>query len=212
MFEPITGVLSVVSGIFGSITSAVVNYKMKKLEFEMQKEKFRHEEALLEKEAELMIKEAEANIKVVQSAYEGQERLIEAQAFKESIKQIDSYLFKSSYIKQLMNVKGKLSYIAKPIACLILTLFALVDVLKAFIRPGVTLFELGVVVWLTYKCYYIMESMKVTIFTAEYAQNLFSEIVAVLLQLFLVIISWWFCSRSISKDFTKRLIEKGVIK
>ena len=211
MFEPISGILSIASGIVGSITTSIVNYKMKKLEFQLQKEKFRHEENMIEKEAELMVKEAEANIKVTQATYEGKEHVIEAEAFKEPIKQADTYLFKSRYIKYLMEVDGYLGYVTKPVACLILMFFAFVDILKAFIRPGVTIFELCLVTWLAYKCYYVMESMKVQVFTAEYAQELFSTIVTVILQLFLVIIGWYFSDRRIAKDFSKRLIEKGLI-
>ena len=203
MFEPISGILSIVSGIAGSITTSIVNYKMKKLELEKEKIKYDYELKRIDKETEAMVKEAEANIKITQATYEGQEQVIEAEAFKESMKQANTYLFKSSYIKYLMDVKGWLGYITKPTACLILILFAFVDILKAFIRPGVTLFELGIVTWLTYKCYFIMESMKVQIFTTQYAQELFSTIVTVILQLFLVVIGWWFASR-----FTEKYSEK----
>jgi len=207
MFEPISGIISIVSGIAGSITTAIVNYKMKKIELKEKKLKFKHEETMVDKEAEAMLKEAEANLKITQATYDGQEQVVESEAFKESIKQADTYLFKSNYIKYLMNVEGRLSYITKPTACLILVLFAFVDFLKAFIRPGVTLFELAIVTWLTYKCYYIMETMKVQIFTAEYAQELFSTIITVILQLFLVVIGWWFASRHIEK-FTEGVTDK----
>ena len=53
-----------------------------------------------------------------------------------------------------------------------------------------------------------MESMKVQIFTTQYAQELFSTIVTVILQLFLVVTGWWFADRRISRDFYKRLMEK----
>jgi hypothetical protein len=211
MFEPVSGILSVVSGVAGSVVTSIVNYKMKKLELEAKKEQYKYEIDRIGAETQAMIEEAKANIKVTEAVYSGKEAIIETEAFKESVKQADSYLFKSSYIDKLMSVDGYLSYVTKPAACLIIMFFAFVDILKAFIRPGVTFYELGVVTWLTYKCYTIMETMRESIFTTKFAQDLFMTIVIVLLQLFLVVTGWWFADRRISKDFTKRLIEKGWI-
>jgi len=207
MFDPITGIMSILTGIGGSIVTSVVNYKMKKLDIELQKEKFKHEENMIDKQTEAMIKEAEANIKVTQTITEGQIELAETKAFSDSIKQQTQTLFQKDYMQFLFNSNSKF---LQWLGGIIMIFFAFIDMVKASIRPGIAIYLGGIATYFTLKAYEICGSLQ-NAFPPDKAAQLLLLIVTTLLQMLLVAWGWYFADRRISKDFAKRLIDKKII-
>lgn len=168
------GVAGGITGIIGSISSAIVNYKMKKLEYE-------HEERM--RQLEMEAKKVE--IEVAKAKIEGELNLAEQNTLKESYKELLKQYFTPFYYESLPDWM-------KPI---IAFMFALLDFIRGIIRPLVTIILLGLSFWLGYKAYLANPESFTTSATI---------IVTAIIYLTVTAVSWWFADRKIEKFLLQR--------
>ena len=162
------GLAGGITGIIGSIGSAFMNYKMKKLEYQ-------HE-----------IDMGNMRIKIANSKVQGEVEKSEAEARKESYKEISNTFFKASYFKELPSW-------TRPVVAI---MFALLDFIRGIIRPLLTIYLSALVFWIGYNTYLADN----TAFTSSA-----KELVTIVLYLAVMTYSWWFCDRKIEKFIQDKL-------
>ena len=198
MLEFLTsGVLGTVTGLLGSIVTAIVNYKHQKLKNE-------HDIKMAELDQQAIRLEAEMNIKIEKAKTEGKIILAEMDAVKESYKSLEQSLFEKSYMQKLWDWPY-----TKWLAALISYLFASVDYVKHMIRPFLTLYFVAASTWMTVVCYRLLQLTMGDSVTATDAYKIFNMVVLTLIYITTSIVSWWFADRRSAK-FLSRLNGKFV--
>lgn len=217
-------IVGAVTGLLGSIVTGYTNIKTQKMKNE-------HEVAMIDAETKAMIAETQANIQIIKTEVEGKIDLQDAQTYAIGQKEGNKDLFKSAYIKWLMNdelpgfvsnlmeggkvarffgtiIGGFLTFVKKVIGITIIILFASVDVLKAFIRPGVTIYFTGIMTWITWMAWDIMQKSGMNI-TATEAVTIWGEVIFIVKYLTVTCICWWFADRRTAK-FLMRLSDNNI--
>jgi hypothetical protein len=198
-----TTILSSLLGIGGSIATNVMTYKTKKLELKEKEIDHKFELDRMQKESDLTIKEIDANIKVSEVEFAGKADLTDAQAFVASQNKDNKNLMEKDYFNKLFEIKGKMAFIAQPVALLLIVLFGLVDVVRKGLRPAITIALFCFTSWIALKTY-ILD----TTILAKSAPALFMIIVETILQLMVISLSWWFSSRELGKKLTSTISKK----
>ena len=121
----LSGLAGGLTGIIGSITSAIANYKLKKMQYE-------HEEKMIQLQMEA--KKLGADIEIDKAVME---------ARKESYVSLNRNYFKSEYFEALPSW-------SRPI---IAFGFALLDFIRGIVRPLLTFCLLGITFWIAYNTY-----------------------------------------------------------
>lgn len=176
--------LGLLSGLVGNVVTAFTNYKTQKLKNE-------HEIALIDAETKAMIAETQANIKVTETKVAGEVEKLETSAYLENLKLGNRREVSSKMIEKLFDSPWTL-----PLGVLLVFLLGVVDVLKGFMRPGLTLFMTIVTVYLTMQAVEIMGN---EILTATEAANLVSRIIDTVVYLTVTCVVWWFGDRRVAK-------------
>ncbi len=190
-----------ITGIVGSIMGAITSYKMKKLEIEEKKLQQEFELAKIKAEAEAAKIEAEANIKITESIAEGEEQVLNAQAFIEAQKQERKKIFSNNWIEQLFNVDGYIGVVAKAVGIFIALLFAFCDAIKALIRPLLAASSFIVSSVLAYKAYQIVNST--TGISPADAIEVFRLSVISIIYVTMSAVSFYFADRRLGKIMDK---------
>jgi len=212
----ISAIIGLVAGLIGSIVTTVGSFKLQKLKNE-------HERDLAKIRIDTLKAEAEMQIKVTEKKVDGEIQLKEMDGFIQSQKQSDVKLFDSKWIDRLMSGTttpwitrlldgGKVAkvfgiiigsifgFIERAVGTLIALSFAFVDVLKAFIRPGLTIYLTGLSTWLTYVSWMVIVAHGQQAVTIEVALGLFKVAVHSVITLTVTAISWWYADRRLAKD------------
>ena len=173
-----------VTGIIGSISSAIANYKLKKLEYQ-------HRERMEEISIQQMKLETERDIKISELEIERETREAISQERMESYK-----TDRATYISP--DTLEKLGFFGKIISFLL----GLVDFARGMIRPGSTAFfeiYMFFVWWTLYNMIKGFESLP-----KEKIIDLFYMVTMLLLYVGSTTVSWWFGSRGVEKFFNWR--------
>lgn len=215
----IISIIGVIAGLLGSALTAWAGYKTQKLKNE-------HELALARFRLDSIKAEADANIRVEGAKIEGEIQLKEIDGFIQSQTQGDTKLFDSKWIDRLMSGTatpwitrllngGKVArflgiligsifgFIERVIGMLIACSFAFVDVLKAFIRPGLTLYLTGLSTWITYQAWSVIIANGMELISVEDAFKLFWMMANIILLLTVTAVTWWYADRRMAKDATR---------
>jgi len=88
-----TGIFGILSGLVGGITTAITNYKMKKLQLEERKEDRLHEREMVKLTTAQILSEADANVQIARETTKGVVEKLEADAYKTSQESTDKPLF-----------------------------------------------------------------------------------------------------------------------
>lgn len=188
-----TTILGGITGLLGNFLTSWINFKQKKLEFE-------HESKMVELEIKAMMAEAEANIKITKAEVEGAIELADASAYIESQKQGNKNLFDVKWIDRLFGVQGNVGrFFAIPAAILIAILFGFVDWLKGMMRPGLTLYLVGLTSYLTYVSYQILTKYGGEDITSDQAIVIWNDVVTIIIYLTVSCVTWWFGDRRTAK-------------
>lgn len=207
MWELIFGAAT---GLIGSITTAVSNYKVQKLKNSHDVDKWGFEKEKIKLETDAMVAEANMNMKIIETQVEGAVELADTEAYMSSIKHGNKNIFSDKWAERLFATTGWTKYIAIPIGVLIAFLFGIVDFLKALIRPGITIYLMGITTWVTWMAWEIMQKADVTAITTIQATAIFNEITSVVIYLTISCTTWWFGDRRMAKFLTK--LKDGNIK
>lgn len=171
------------TGLLGSVLTSVVGgyikYKNKKLDLEDRQNEREHR--LKEMNTEAEIAESMENLKIADRTDER-----DSSTMQKAMDMIKGQLFKEEYVKHLPR------WIMVPIAFM----FAMVDILRAFVRPGGTLYLLVIMSAITYKVY-------------ENDPGAFYESVvdpwSVIAYMGSTSFMWWFGDRRLAKAMATRL-------
>lgn len=194
-----SGGLGALTGLFGSIITAITNFKMQKMKND-------HDIAKIKAESEAIKIEAEAEIKVTQAETEGQVAIAEVDALKTTYEQAAKPLFEKSYMKILMGNKW-----FAWLGAIIAFLFGFVDFLSKSCRPVLTYYLMACSTWLTLITYDILKKSmgSENILPVDKAYELFHLVIMTIIFLTVSCVSWWFCDRQTSK-FLMRLQDGNV--
>jgi len=185
-------ILGGVTGLIGSISTGIFNYKMQKLQFE-------HDILMIKAETEAMRIEAQMQIEVTKAQIEGAVELADAQAYMTSQKDSSIPMFSEKWIDRLFNVQGKFGrFFSIPVAVFIATGFAFIDWLRGFMRPGLTLYLTGVTTVLTYMAWKILQKHGVQMTSAE-ALSTYTQVTTMVIYLTVSSVTWWFADRRTAK-------------
>jgi len=189
-------ILGVVTGIGGSLVTGIMNYKMQKLKNE-------YELAKIKAETDALVAEAEANIKITQAQVEGEIEIADAKAYMISQKEGNKAIFKEAYLVKLFETRGWFRVVTIPLATFLVALFGLIDVFRAFMRPGITAYLAGVTTWITWMAWQIMQRFNANL-TAVQATAIFQDVTRTVVYLTVSCVTWWFGDRRMAK-FLMRL-------
>jgi hypothetical protein len=196
MAIPFNLIFGGITGLIGSITTSITNYKIQKLKNE-------HEVIMVKENTKAMIAETEANIKITQVEAEAAVELADAGAYLKSIELGNKNMFSQKWIDNLFAVKGWSRIVAIPVGVFVAFLFGMVDFLKAFTRPGITWLFTGATLFLAYTAYGVLGSAGMSAMDTTAAMALLTHIMDIVLYLTVSCVTWWFGDRRIAKFLTR---------
>ncbi len=182
---------SAILGIFGGISTAVAKYKMKKLDCE-------HDIAMAEQDRLMIQAEADKAVKITETEVRGAVEIAEIESYKISQTVGNKSLFKSSYLDKMYEVDGWPRYLAHPIAFVLTTLFALVDVFRGVMRPALTAYYAGASLLLTYESYKLLQASGSAL-TPAMASAILTSSINTIMCLSITCVTWWFADRRMGK-------------
>lgn len=161
-----------ITGLIGSITQHVLEFKTKKLELEANRDKFTHEERMVKAEAEVMAQEWAARTKVAEVESAARIETADSAAFAASFNEPSRY---AEHVTEKQN-----------------WFMVGLDVLKGVIRPGLTVY----LCILTTLLYFKVQKLLPTTIDVDQALGLVNEIIGTILYLTTTCILWWFGTRN----------------
>jgi len=194
----LSGIIGVVTGLVGNIVTSITNLKVQKL-------KNVHEEKLIELETQAMLAKTDADIRITEAKVKGKLDQIESETYKENIKVGNKGLLEKGTIAKLFEGKW-----TKWLGVLLTFMLGIVDVLKGFIRPILTLYLVGLTSWLTYYAAGILSSKEALLGASE-ASIIFRNVTEIVIYLTVSVVTWWFADRRVAK-FLGRLNDGNIKK
>jgi hypothetical protein len=193
-----------ITGLVGTVTTAVINYKTQKIKNEHEVAMERVKIDTMKAQAEIakgLVSDVGKEVKdAMASATEVQDSI----AYGKSQQFGNEQVFSSNWIEKLLQVKGWTSWFSFPIAYIIIILFGIVDFMKGLMRPGITLYMMGASTWITMLAYRILEKAGIEKMDIADAANIFNSVVVVITYLTISCVTWWFGDRRTAK-FLMRL-------
>jgi hypothetical protein len=173
------GLLGSLTGLLGSGVTAYVAYKNKKLDIEDRKDERKHRITEIDTEAKHAL-----TMEKVRIEDRTDER--DASAMEKAMDMIKGQLFKQEYA----------SYLPRWVMAIIAFLFAMVDIMRAVVRPGGTMYLL-----------YVMSAITYGVYETDPARFYTSVIDpwAVIAYMGSTAFMWWFGDRRLAKVMATRL-------
>lgn len=187
------------SGVFGSLIGLVGNFLNQIQQKKQMAMKYKHEIDMATVQIDLLKAKTDASIKITQAQVQGAVDLQDSQAYTHSIKVGNEKTFSDKWMDYLLNQTGWLKYIAVPAGFILMLLFALVDVLKAFMRPGLTLYFTVLSTLITIMAYNILQTDTMEVITQTKALTIFMVAVDTAIMLTTTCVTWWFGDRRMAK-------------
>jgi len=194
-----------ITGLIGTIWSSYNQRKVKALEMDDRDRQRAHDVAMVKAESDAMIAESKAQIQITAARIGGEIELAETQAFAGSLTAGRAKIFDAAYMEQLFEAEGWVRFISIPAGVLLAVFFGLVDFTKEMVRPGITVYLLGISTWITAKAWMLLERMNVAVMTPSMAIGIVSDAINVVLYLTVTAVTWWFGDRMAAKGLAKNL-------
>jgi len=191
-------ILGGVTGLIGNVVGGWFKLKHAQVQQEMLGIKNNHEVAMVKVETEAMIMESKANIAITRAQIEGAVELADANVYLQSQKEGNKNLFSNKWIDKLMTIEGKWKFITLPAGVIVAMLFGFVDFLKGLIRPGMTMYLVGLTTWISFKAWDIMQMEGVKMSITE-ATGIFNNITSIVVYLTVSCVLWWYGDRRMAK-------------
>lgn len=190
-------ILGVVTGFAGNVITGVQNIRAQKL---------KNEHELKMREYDLKEREQEAKLQIaIEDAHTAaQIEQAEAQAYIASMQEANKDLLTSDKINALSAINNK-GFIASSVTFIM----GLVDAFRAFIRPGLTAYLVGLTTLITIKAVTLLQA-KEPLISAMDARELFTQVTDIVIYLTVSCVTWWFGDRRTAK-FMYRLNDGNVI-
>lgn len=178
-------ILGVATGFLGNIITGFTNLKTQRL-------KNQHELQMREYDIKEREQEAKLQIAVETARSEAEIEKAEAAAYVESMRNANADTLTAEKLQILTSAAA-----GKP-GKLIAFLMGMVDTFRASIRPGLTVYLVGLTTVLTFKAIEILQA-KEQLLSPEQARSLFSEVSDVVIYLTVSVVTWWFGDRRTAK-------------
>lgn len=185
-------ILGGLTGLIGSVTTSITNYKMQKLKNE-------HDREMIQLESEAMREEAKMQIAIKKVEIEGAIELADTQAFVESQKTSNVSLFSEKWIDKLFAVEGWAKFVSVPFGVLIASGFALVDFLRGFMRPALTIYLSVMTSVITWMAWDILNKHNIETMTVQQAIVIYNDVTSIVVYLTVSCVTWWFSDRQTAK-------------
>lgn len=197
------------STAFGSITGVIGNFinqwqlrKAKKLEMD-------HEIAMAKVQIDILKAKTDASIKITEAQVKGAVDLEESKAYTANIVVANQDSFSDEWLDKLLETQGWYRLFTLPLASFLMLGFALVDIIKGFMRPSLTLFFTAAFGYITYVSYGILKARGFATLTPDQAVLYFSMAVDTCAMLTSTCVTWWYADRRMAKSlqqmYQKRL-------
>jgi hypothetical protein len=183
----VSGLAGILSGVGGSLISNIFNLFT-------TKEKNKHEIALIDARIREMTKEAELHIQEVKIQGEIQQEIASQKSFDLSQEYGNRSLIESDMILKLFENKW-----TKWVGALLVFVMAIVDIVRAAMRPGITIVLMLITGAITYQHMQIIDANTGLIDAA-----MISMIIESIIYLTFTVVGWWFGDRTIGKFVKKR--------
>jgi hypothetical protein len=190
-------ILGGITGLIGNAFTTWFKYKNAKMEYE-------HDEKMVTLQTQAALEEAKANIEITKSKVEGDVELADSAAYTESQKTGQTALFGQGWVDSMLNSTGKISYFLKPMGTILATIFALVDVLRALMRPTLTIYLVGLSTYITYLAWEIIQKAGMEAITGTQALDIFQTVTSTIIFLAVSSVTWWFGDRTMAKYLEKK--------
>jgi len=191
------------SGVFGSILGVFGNWLNQGAIRKTEAMKNSHEIAMSKIQIDIMKAKTDASIKITQAKVQGTVDLQDSKIYAENIIIANQKSFSDKWIDKMFAVEGWLKYIAIPMAFCIMGPLALVDVIKGFMRPVLTLAFTAGFGYLTYISYNILEQHGVSTLTPTQAVLYFTLALDTCVMLTTTCVVWWFGDRRAAKSINR---------
>lgn len=186
------GAVGILTGLIGNAFTAFFNLKTQKLKNE-------HEQTMVKLETEAMIAETQANIKVTEAKVQGELLTLEEANYGKNLELGNKSLVSSEMINKLFD-----SPWTAWLGSFLVFMMGVTDVLRGIMRPGLTLYLVGLTSWLTWYASDLL-SGKEGLMDVLQAQAIFSEVVRIVIYLTVSAVTWWFADRQLAKRMYNRL-------
>ena len=201
MFTTILGFLG--STVFGSIIGVFGNWLNQGTIRKTEMMKNAHEIAMAGVQIDILNAKTNASIKIAQAKVQGAVDLQDSKSYATNLVLANQKSFSDKWIDKMFEVKGWLSYIATPMAVFVMGSLALVDIIKGFMRPVLTLAFAGGFGYLTYISYYILKQKGFDALTSAQAVLYFTLALDTCVMLTATCVVWWFADRRAAKSINR---------
>jgi len=195
------------SGVFGSLIGLVGNWLNQRAIRSIEEMKNKHEINMAKVQIEIMKAQTDASIRITEAKVQGAVDLQDSKAYGTVITVANQKSFSDKWIDYLFEVQGWLRYVSVPMAFLLMGPFALVDIIKGFMRPLLTIaFTVGYG-YLAYTAYFILKEKGFATLTTDQAVLYFTLSIDTCIMLTTTCVTWWFGDRRAAKSIN-RMTEK----
>jgi hypothetical protein len=183
----LSGLAGILSGVGGSLISNIFNLFT-------TKEKNKQELALIDARIRELQAESAAHIQEVQIQAQVQQEVANQTSFDFSQQYGNKPLIESEMILKLFENKW-----TRWLGAILVFLMAIVDVVRAAMRPAITIVLMFITGIITYQHLKIIDANKQIVDAA-----MISEIIESIIYLTFTVVGWWFGDRTIGKFVKKR--------
>ncbi len=191
------------SGVFGSIIGVFGNWLNQRAIRKTEELKNAHEIAMSEVNIKMFEARTDASIKINKAQIEGTIDLQDSKAYATTLVVANQKSFSDKWIDKMFAVEGWLRYVSIPMAFCIMGPLALVDILKGFMRPTLTLAFTAGFGYLTYISYGILQQKGFTTLTPDQAVLYFTLALDTCIMLTTTCVTWWFGDRRAAKSINR---------
>lgn len=195
------------SGVFGSVIGLVGNWLNQRAIRKTEEMKNAHEIAMVNAQIGMMKAQTDAAIKINTAKIQGAVDLQDSKAYGTVITVANEKSFSDTWVDYLFAVQGRLRYVSVPMAFFIMGPFALVDIIKGFMRPVLTLSFTIAYGYLAYTAYGILQQKGFDTLTPDQAVLYFTLAMDTCIMLTTTCVTWWFGDRRAAKSIG-RMTEK----
>jgi hypothetical protein len=195
------------SGALGSLIGLLGNWLNQRQIRKTKQIENEHEIAMARVQIDILNAKTDASIKINEAKVQGAIELQDSKAYATTVVVANQKSFSDKWIDKMLNAKGWVRYISIPLASFMINLLVLVEVIKGFMRPTLTIgFTVGFG-YLAYVSYTILKSKGFDALTPAQASVYFTLAVDTCVLLATTCVTWWFGDRRAAKA-VNRMAEK----
>ena len=191
------------SGVFGSIIGVFGNWLNQRAIRKTEEMKNAHELAVMDVQIKMFEAKTDASIKINKAQIEGTIDLQDSKAYATTLVVANQKSFSDKWIDKMFGVTSWVKCISIPMALCIMGPLALVDIIKGFMRPTLTLSFTAGFGYLTYISYHILQQKGFAALSPDEAILYFTLALDTCIMLTTTCVTWWFGDRRAAKSINR---------